>query len=125
MGLYFYKNHIRAWVARICKVVEDFTAVPDGNMHAAELGEVFGEEFLDYIACFCYLLFVAWIGRTHLPSATRMFILFVWMVTIEEYENYVNRHEIYKHRTSKTRLTDGLDSRHSPVDPSMLLAFSA
>ena len=57
MGLYFYKNHIRAWVAWICKVIEDFTAVPDGNMHAAELGEMLGEEFLDCIACFCYLLF--------------------------------------------------------------------
>ena len=32
---------------------------------------------------------------------------------------------IYKHRTSKTRLTDGLDSRHSPVDSSVLLAFNA
>ena len=99
-GLYFYKNHIRAWVAWIRKVVEDFTAVPDGNMHAAELGEMFREQFLHYIACFCYrCLCNVDLGGAYLSSATRTFILFVWMVSIEEYENYVNRYGIYKHRT--------------------------
>ena len=97
MGLYFYKNHIRAWVAWICKVIEDFTAVPDGNMHAAELGEMLGEDFLHYIACFCYsLFFCVDLGGTYLSSATRMFILFVWMVGVEGNGKYMNRHGIYK-----------------------------
>ena len=61
-------------------------------MHAAELGEVLVEDFLDYIAYFCYLCLLCGLRGTYLSSATRTFILFVWMVTIEEYENYVDRH---------------------------------
>lgn len=63
MGKYFYKNHIRTGVGWIGKVVEDITAVPNGDMRAAELGEVLGEDFLDYIACLCYSLFVVWVER--------------------------------------------------------------